>query len=135
MVVKAEAQPVVARLPRDAADSRDDRTGDVARLRRVDPAERDPVAAERPQLRRERRQLRVERVQACMPARGDEPELVEPLTHLACVVAVQVEELDTVVADFRDRPEHALEIARALVANRVEHEADLGHRPPAISSR
>ena len=63
-----------------------------------------------------------------MPPRGDEPELVQPPAHLDCVVAVQVEELDTVVADLPHRPEHAFEIARAVVANRVQLQRDAGHR-------
>ena len=128
VVVEAQAQPVLARLLGDGGDARDDRPRGVARLGRIDPAERDPVATERPQLFRQRRQLQLERVQAGMPPRGDEPELVQPPAHLDCVVAVQVEELDTVVADLPHRPEHAFEIARAVVANRVQLQRDAGHR-------
>ena len=128
VVVEAETEPVLARQPRNGGDSRDDRARVVARLRWVDPAERDPVAAERSQLLRERRQLCLERVQSRVPTHRDEPEPVEPLAYLDCVVPVQVVELDSVVTDLRNRPEHVLQVARALVANRVQHQCDAGHR-------
>ena len=74
-----------------------------------------------------------------MAARDLEAEPVEPRAHLGRGEAVQVEELDSLVADLRDAAQRFLEVLRALLAKRVEHEADLRHASagfrPAMRSR
>ena len=52
-------------------------------------------------------------------AAGDEPELVEPRAHVAGLVAVQVEELDALVAERGDRAQRAFEVAGAFARARV----------------
>ncbi len=53
------------------------------------------------------------------PERG-EAGGVEPRTYLRGVVAVQLEELDPVVAELADAPQRACEVAVALLADRPE---------------
>src|SRR5215831_9871412 len=65
-----------------------------------------------------------------MQAGDPKPELVEPATNLAGVVAVQLEQLDALVALGGDRPQRPLEVACALVAHGVEHQADAAHSSP-----
>ena len=105
VVVEAEAQPVLARARarrrrsarRSARASSLDSGGSIQLSAiRSQPSVRSSSASAG--------SSRLERVQAGVPAGGDEPELVEPRAHLRRVVAVQVEELDTVVADLGDRP-------------------------------
>jgi hypothetical protein len=118
---------VLARAARDFGDPRDRGACVVARLGRIDPAERDPVATERLKLVRKRRELGLELIKTGVPAHGDEAEGVQPPTHLKGAVAVQVKKLDAVVSDLGDGPEHTLEIARTLVPNRVQHQGNTCH--------
>ena len=62
-----------------------------------------------------------------MPAGHRQPEPVEPVAHLLRRVAVQVEELDTLVAHLGNRAQRTVKVGSALVAHGVEHQADAAH--------
>src|SRR5262249_54749334 len=94
---------------------------------RVDPADRDAVGAEDAHLAGELRRLALERLEPCMATRGDELRLVEPAANVPRVVAVQVEQLDAVVALAAHAAERSLEVPLALAANRVERQRDARH--------
>ena len=74
-----------------------------------------------------------------MARAGDEAGLVEHARDLGRRVAVQVEELDALEADRGHLAERRREVARALVAHGVEHQADARHagscRCAAMKSR
>ena len=67
-----------------------------------------------------------------MTTAGDETVLVEHAGDLRGAVAVQVEELDALEADRGHLVERRGEVARALVAHGVEHQAEARH---TVSSR
>jgi hypothetical protein len=124
--VESKLKVEVVRVRSDRRDPlhRGARDGDG--LRRIDPAQRDAICPEHAKLGGECGQVTLERVEARVPAGGHEPSLVEPASNDRGIVAVQLVELDAVVTDLGDRPQDTLEIARAFVANRVEHQADVG---------
>lgn len=62
-----------------------------------------------------------------MTTGGGEPGVVEPPAHLPRCVAVQLEELDAVVAQPADASDRSLEIAVAFLPDRVELERDSRH--------
>src|SRR5262249_6975698 len=97
---------------------------------RLDPADDDAIVAERLRLRRQGWQPTVERCQRHVAAARRQAELVEPTAHLLRRVPVQVEELDALVADRRHSSERPFEVASAILADRVQHQADSRH-PPA----
>ena len=67
-----------------------------------------------------------------MAAAGDEARVGEPRGDLAGPVAVEVEELDALVAHLRDLAQRRLESAvGALAADGPEHQADTGHACPS----
>ncbi len=93
----------------------------------------EPAPAEYAALLSQLGQPGLDRVQPRVPRYGDEAELVEPTADGGRLVAVQVEDLDALVADRGHRAEHALEVARALVAHAVEHQADACHGSGAVT--
>jgi hypothetical protein len=127
MVVKAEAEAKPCALPRDTGQPPGHLLRRVGGRRRLDPAQYEPVGTERRTLRRERRQPHLERIERGMPAAGDQAKLVQPAAHGRSVVSVQVEELDTLIAQRGNRTQRPLEIAGAVLAHRVEHQADARH--------
>ena len=81
---------------------------------------------------------RLERIERRMSAAGDEAELVQPAAHDRSVVAVQVEELDTLIAQRGNGAQRPLEIAGSILAHGVEHQADTRHatsNPLAVPGR
>ena len=73
-----------------------------------------------------------------MSAAGDEAELVQPAAHGRSVVAVQLEELDTLIAQRGNGAQRSLEIAGAVLAHGVEHQSDTRHatsNPIAVPGR
>ena len=80
--------------------------------------------AERPRLCREGRQLRLDRVERGVPAARDEPGVGEPCGDLIRLVAVEVEELDALVADRGHLAQRRLEVAGAVLPHRPELQPD-----------
>ena len=126
MVVEAELQPRLPGGSRGRLDPPDDGRGLVQRVG-VDPADRNPVGAEHRELGGERVQLVLDRLEPRMAAGRDEAGLVEPRAHRGGLVAVQVEELHTVVALRAEAAQSPFEVAIALVADGVELQGDGGH--------
>ena len=77
------------------------------------------------------RQLTLEPLEARVGAHRDEAELVEPGSNLRRFVAVQLPELDALVAQPGDAAQRSLEIALAVAAKGVEHQSDPQHANPA----
>jgi hypothetical protein len=127
VVVKAEADAEPHAHARDSGESRDHLLRRVGGRRRLDPAQHEPVCTKRHAFRRERRQPRLERIEPRMPAAGDQAELVQPSTNGRSVVAVQVEDLDTLVAQRGNGAQRPFEITGAVLAHGVQHQADARH--------
>ena len=133
MVVEAEPQPGVAHPPGEHGNPRHGGVRLLGGGRRSDPGQHEAVGSDRSELAGEPVQIGLDRVEARVPAADREPELVEQRPHLVGAVAVQVEELDPLVADLADGTQRPFEVARALGAERVQHQSDTAH--PSISRR
>ena len=117
MVVKAEAEPELGALSRAIPASRpaisfaasvDDGGSIQLNTSRSEPRIVHSAASSAAASRAHR---------ARMSAAGDEAELVQPAAHDRCVVAVQVEELDTFIAQRGNSAQRSLEIAGAVLAH------------------
>jgi hypothetical protein len=58
-----------------------------------------------------------------VPAADREPELVEEGPHVVRVVTMEVDQLDTLVADLANAAQRPFEVAPAVAAQRVQHQA------------
>ena len=125
VVVVAELEPMLGGGGRRGLESAGQLR--VAEARRVDPADDEATPAEHVGLLRERRQPGLDRLELRVAAARDEPALVEPAADVLGPLPVQAEELDALVAHGRDLAQRATEVALALAAHGVEHQADARH--------
>ena len=110
------------------------------RFRRRDPRQDEATGTERPRPRPRAGAASIERVERDMASCGVEAASSRAAPDLSGVVAVEVEELDALVAHSCDGTKSALEVAGALLPDRVEHQAEACHytaafRCPAMKSR
>src|SRR5262245_40064890 len=132
VVVETEANAAIARGPRGIGEPLDHLIRALERLG-IDPADRGSVDSEDAQLLLKLAQLTLHDLQANMTARRDEIRRVEPRAHVLHRVAVQLEELHTVKALRTHRPQHALQIAVASVADCPELKPDAWHAMKSTS--
>src|SRR5581483_11452946 len=121
VVVEAELEPRGAHRLRGAGDPRERVAAGL------DPRQDEPARAERLELAAQTVELVLDRVEPRVQAGDRKPQLVEQRAHLARLAPVQAVQLDPLVAELADAPQRSLEVAGALVADRVELQADARH--------
>ena len=117
MVVEAELEPVCS-----GGSCRSGQAADQLRseLGRIDPADDQATPAECLRLGRQCRELRFNRVERRVAATGDEPGVREPRGDLVRLVAVEVVQLDALVAHRGNLAQRRLERLGALAPDRPE---------------
>ncbi len=95
----------------------------VVQVGRIDPAHDEPLPAERARLRGELRQPALDGLESAVARDRDQVELVQPVRDRLGRVSVEVDDLDTLVAERCNLAERPLEVGRAGVAHGVEHQS------------
>ena len=111
----------------DAAEARRHGVGFGGGCRRLDPRESGALRAEDLGVRDEPRQLVLDRAERDVSPAQVEPVLVGPRANLLGRMGEQAVQLDALVAELGDRAQRPLEVALAVLANRVELKRDACH--------
>ena len=128
--VEARRRALVAR---SRCDPLDDRVRLGGRGRWSDPPQHEAIGSDRSKLIGQLVEIALDSVEKHVPAADFELELVEQRPHSVRVMPVEVEELDSLVADLANGPEHSVQVALALAAQGVQHQSDA--RSHQLSSR
>jgi hypothetical protein len=134
VIVEAELEVVLSGAACGESEPFDPCIGLRRRRGRLDPRHDHATEPERLRFGGERGDVRLDHAERGVARACGEPELVEPATNGRGIVAVQLEELDSLEAHRGDRPQRSREVAGAVVPDGVEHEPDARHRAAAYVS-